>query len=148
MVIVSKAVTSVSVDKDLFERLKNDEHINVSGLFNDFVREYYANGSVSGLEKRIERINAEIETKEAELKQLRKERDRYKERLEIKEEGKSDSIEDAIQDLDMSPEYCTKDNPAIQKRAREIGVRPEKLAERLLEENQPTSSLSSSRNSR
>jgi len=142
--VANKSRTSVSIDPDLKERLENDPSVNASGLFNQFLREYYERGQADGLEARIRDLTTEIEAKESELErlqedleQLREERDDLQERLEDRDEGADPQVQEAISTLaSIGERKLTPDNPAVQTQAQKLGMKPGVLCEQVRDAKQ------------
>jgi len=140
---VGKEVTSVSVDSDLKKRLEDDPEVNVSGLFNQFLREYYDSGTTDGLDARIRELDRRIEEKEREierlrddLEQLRDERDDLQVRKEQREERQDPKVEEAVSklaDRDGPITDLTPDNPAVRTKANKLNMSPEALCDRVRE---------------
>jgi len=138
---VGKEVTSVSVDPDLKKRLEDDPEVNVSGLFNQFLREYYGSGAADGLDARIRELDRQIEEKEREIErlsddveQLRAERDDLQQRKEQREERQDPKVEEAVSTLaSIGDGKLSPDNPAVVNHANDLNMTPDALCERVRE---------------
>lgn len=128
---MSKKVTSVSIDEALAKRLEHDEHVNASGLFNQFLKEYYSTGSADGLELRLQQVEREIDETKADLERLEDERDRLLEMKEQRDEDREPELEEALDVLASIPdEKLGPKNPAVMNHANSLGIAPQRLAEK------------------
>lgn len=128
---MSKTVTSVSIDEAMAKRLEHDEHVNASGLFNQFLKEYYAAGSADGLDIRVQQLNREIDKKEDEIQRLEEERDRLLEMKEQRDEDRAPELDEALDVLGSIPDQkLGPKNPAVVNHANSLGMAPRKLAEK------------------
>lgn len=126
-----KSVTSVSVDEELHEQLRQDEHVNASGLFNKFLREYYSTGAVDGVNFRLRRVERELEKSRDRVKRLEEERDELRQLKEEKEAEKRENIGEVLDTLlTIDEEMLTSENPAVVTKAADLDISPEELAER------------------
>lgn len=138
---VGKEVTSVSVDSDLKKQLEDDPEVNVSGLFNQFLREYYDSGTADGLDARIRELDRRIEEKERKIERLeddverlRDERDDLQERKEQREERQDPKVEEAVSTLaSIDDGKLSPDNPAVRNHANDLNMAPDALCERVRE---------------
>jgi chromosome segregation ATPase len=135
----SKGVTSVSLDEDLLNRASRQEHINLSGLCNDLLEEYFNSGSASRarLEAKHDRLLEQKEHLEAELGHVEEELDRVKEQLEQhreEEQAREEKIKDLAEQLpaDLDPE-----NPAVMNWAEKLEMTPRELCEEIEEKRGP-----------
>jgi len=128
---MSKKVTSVSIDEELGRRLENDDHVNASGLFNQFLKEYYATGSVDGVDLRLRRLDRELQKARDKVERLEAEREELLERKEQQEEAQSEELEEALDVLQSIPNRkLGPDNPAVVNHANDLGLSPRELAEK------------------
>lgn len=129
---MGKKVTSVSIDEELSKRLKHDEHVNASGLFNQFLKEYYSTGSADGLDFRLIQVEQEIEKKCDELERLKKERDRLREAKEQREEERDPELDQTVEQLRSIPEgKLGPKNPAVVQQAQNLGMSPQQLMNKI-----------------
>lgn len=127
---MSKTVTSVSLDQDLHERLQEDEHVNASGLFNSFLREYYSTKSVDGVDFRIREVDRRLDEATDRVDRLEEEKQRLKEQKEERQQMRGESLEDKLMLLDTIPNHkLDKDNPAVINHASDLCMPPRELAE-------------------
>jgi len=121
-----KKTASISLDADLKQRAQSNAHINLSGLCNDLLEEYFASGSSSKarleakrdrllqqrehLETELAHLNEEIETVEAQLAEC-EERDRHRDK----------KVEELAEQL---PDGVDAENPAVQNWATKLDPTP------------------------
>ena len=131
---MGRKVTSVSIDESLHERLKEDKHVNASGLFNEFLREYYATGSVDGLEFQLRKTKRELEDARDRVERLEQEYQELKKLQEDRQQDTDPKLEKKVDVLGSIPdEKLTADNPAVINHAADLNMRPAELAETILE---------------
>jgi len=131
---MSRKVTSVSIDEHLHERLKEDKHVNASGLFNEFLREYYATGSVDGLEFQLRKTKRELEDARDRVERLEREYQELKQLQENRQQESDPKLEEKVDVLSSIPdEKLTADNPAVVNHAADLNMRPNKLAQTVRE---------------
>lgn len=132
---MAKKKTSISVDKEIHERLQNDPHINVSGLVNDLLKEYYATGVANGLDLRKQRVRDDLERARQKVSQLEEQMEKLRQNEEYRKQKREENIEQALDKLRDIPGYrLTVDNPAIVTQANKHGLKPEKLLRRSKED--------------
>jgi len=128
-----KKTTSISLDADLKQRAQSNAHINLSGLCNDLLEEYFASGSSSKarleakrdrllqqrehLETELAHLNEEIETVEAQLAEC-EERDRHRDK----------KVEELAEQL---PDDVDAENPAVQNWATKLDLTPAQLTDEI-----------------
>lgn len=121
-----KERTSVTLDPDLYKRVQHDESMNLSGLVNRVVREYYEGGHPRGLDLQIRRV-------ENRLEEVRTEEEKLEQRLADLEERKErvdDTLDEALDALEgLSTSKLHPENLAVETQARKLGVRPDELCE-------------------
>lgn len=123
---MSKERISASVDPEV-EAYLSRETVNASGMINKLVKQQMSSGGDSKqlLKLRLEQIDSEMERHESQLETLAKEREGVKKRLNSIESQETSNLEDACEDLETVPWRV--DNPAIEKRADELGMEPSEL---------------------
>lgn len=123
-----KERTSVTLDPDLYDRVQRDESMNLSGLVNRVVREYYEGGHPDGLDLQIRRV-------ENRLEEVRAEEEKLEQRLSDLEERKErvdDTLEEALDALEgLSTAKLHPENLAVENQARKLGVQPDVLCEKV-----------------
>lgn len=132
----TKSVTSVSLDDDLRRKAKNGEHINLSGLVNDLLEEYFDTGDASKarLEARRDRLLQQKEDLQRELSHLEDELNKIDLQLERKKE-QQEQMQQKIEELaDSLPNGVDANNPAIQNWAGKYDLTPATLAEKVNEQ--------------
>lgn len=130
MALVSrKRVTSVSIDETLHNRVQQDDTLNLSGLVNRVVREYYEGGYTSGLDLKIQNVENRLEEARAEEQKLEQRLEELKERRERRD---NTPLREALDILETLPSSNIQpSNPAIENQARKLGLRPRELCEEL-----------------
>lgn len=130
MVIVAKKVTSVSIDEDLRQRLDESEHINASGLFNSFLREYFSTGSADGLDFHIRQVESELADARDKVKRLEAKREELLNQKQKRESEVQEELEARLDRLSsINRDMLGPENPAITKHANELGMQPTQLVE-------------------
>lgn len=128
---MTKERTSVTVDEELKKRIDKDESLNVSGLFNQFLREYYSTGSVSGVDVRLELVEQELQDARDKVERLEAERDQLVNAKEVRQERERDKLEDCLNRLDgIAYDNLTADNPAVTTQAEKVGMSPSEFAKK------------------
>lgn len=140
----TKDVTSVSLDKQLIRKAANSEHINLSGLCNDLLEEYFDSGDASKarLEARRQRLVEQKEHLEREKSQLEDELDRIDRQLELKREEEQQREERIERLADQLPDDVDPDNPAVMNWAGKLDLTPATLVDRI-EDHRPDVAVSS-----
>lgn len=141
---MSKKVTSVSIDLEIYEQLKDDESLNLSGLVNNVAKEYVETGNVDAMDIRIQQkeeyianLEQEVEDKTEELVEEKEElEEMYEKREEVKDKT-SPEMERAIDVLGNLVENgsASVDNPAVKNHASKVGMKPSKLLDTVREEH-------------
>jgi len=129
----AKDVTSISVNKEILDRAQSSEHINLSGLCNDLLDEYFASGSTTKarLEAKRDRLLEQREHLEAELAHVEDELDAVEDQLE-EHRDRAEKLEQTLEDLaDRLPEDLDATNPAVQNWARKLELTPTELTEEI-----------------
>lgn len=131
----NKQVTSVSLDADVVRRAKSRDHVNLSGLCNDLLSEYFSTGNSAKarLEARRQRLEHQKEHLETELRQIDNELDDVKTQLAEIAEQEQATVEQLEQLADTLPDDLDPDNLAVQTQAGKLDLKPVKLVERIEE---------------
>jgi len=135
----TKDVTSVSLDAELISRAKKSEHINLSGLCNDLLEEYFDSGDASKarLEAKRDRLLEQKEDLERELAHLEDELSQIDTQLEQVREQEQEREQQVKQLAEQLPPHrVDADNAAILNWAGKLDLSPATLAEKV-EEQQP-----------
>jgi hypothetical protein len=141
-----KTRTSVTLDANLKERLDEMPEVNLSGLVNDVVRDFVVNGKSqrSGLELRLERVEAEIEELEHQLEEKRELKEEIETQLEERSEKSNGTYEHAVEKVMNTIESRVRrdqglpevDNLAVTNQAQKANVPPQDLLDEAIERSE------------
>lgn len=133
---MGKTPRSFSIEEDIDETLRRRDDLNASGAVNKFLQEYVRSGKgeEAALSVRLDQLDEEIAEKEKELKRLERERERIEAELESRQSELREQVselESLIRAGDFPRENVIAENPAIQRRATDAGVQPDRLVTEL-----------------
>ena len=130
---MSKERTSLSLDPEVAQYLRQDS-VNASGLVNELVSQHMNGGATEDMIRdfRIKQVRSELEDINSRAERKREELETLVEIDEGKSEEQQQQLEEARQTLvDTAKEP---DNPAIKNWARDLGMSPQELIEKLEED--------------
>ena len=123
------------IDKRLKDRAKADPR-SIKDIVEDALKREFSTGATAAIERRIDERKQRIQTLDREINERQRERAEEKDELTRLQKqlenhtGVSEAeIEDARKALDGTPREPT--NPAIQKKANNLGLTPQELLDRL-----------------
>ena len=130
---MEKKPTSVNMRVDHRE-WADENNVNISSLFNDLLDEYrfgrsYAEDAAT--EYMIQELDLKIRTKETEVESLQKQKERIEERRDETPSEVQEAIDECLELFSYLPDSA--DDPAVQSKARNAGVTPERFYEELTE---------------
>lgn len=134
---MGKLQKSVTIDPHLADEIDRRSELNFSALVNELVECYFFEDDSphkmkAALEVSLDRIEDEIDETENKLQRLRQQRDEIEEKIEEQQGQEDPQIKEAVEVLQTIPEdQLTKDNPAVQNQASQIGITPPKLIEKV-----------------
>lgn len=137
---MSKQRKSVTIEPHLADEIDRRNELNFSALVNELIENYFYEGDSphkmkTALQVRLDRIESKLDEKEKRIQQLQKEREEIEELIQEKEGQEDPQIEEAVEVLQtISEEQLTKDNPAVQNQAAQVGIPPSKLIEKVKED--------------
>jgi len=134
---MSKQRKSITIEPHLVDEIDRRNELNFSALVNELLENYFYEGDSphkmkTALQVRLNRIESKLDEKEKRIQQLQKEREEIEELIEEKEGQEDPQIEEAVEVLQTIPEgQLTKDNPAVQNQAGQVGISPSRLIEKV-----------------
>lgn len=133
--MTDKRPTSITLDEPLLNEVRERRNLNLSGLVNDFLRDYLAFGDATEahLEARLNHLEQREQQMLDDLETVRDEIEYVERKLEQKrdEAETTDDEIDAMLDDFPRGEYLVEENPAIKTWARKLDVEPQWLVEEI-----------------
>lgn len=128
-----KKRTSISIDRDVYEFLKQPE-VNQSGLINDLVKQYRDNNDrqVAALRLRYRHLIDEAEEAEERAEKKYDQAEEIKQLLDEAEEAENDGLaraREALSGIDF--DEADSDNPAVENWARKLDMTTQQLLTQL-----------------
>jgi len=125
---MTKENVSASVDPEVAAYLSK-ESVNASGTINQLVKQQMSAGNQNRavLEMRLKQLNSQIERREDELDNLRRERDALETQLENMDEAADEVRREQLRQLKQVPDDPS--HPLVQEVAEELGISPEEALE-------------------
>jgi len=139
---MSKERRTVTLEKEVDDYLAQP-HVNASGLVNDLVTRHMNGDDTDGAirEFRIHQLEEEAKEYNQRAERKQKEAERLKRAEQERQEEKESDIEKAVKMLKDAPR--DPENPAVKSQARQVGVTPEELIEKLPDDTDDTGGLNS-----
>lgn len=131
----NKKVTSVSLDQEVYGEVTSRASVNLSGLVNDLLGEYFASGdaTLAQLKAQRDRLQERRESLEGELAEVEEDLERVTDQLEAQRERvaeREEKIDELAESIAVGDHAeVDAENPAVQTQARKLSMTPEELAD-------------------
>jgi len=140
---MSKQRRTFSIDEDIDNRFKQQEHLNASATVNKLLREYVAAGKEpeAALNVRLREVESELQQKreekariESHIERLEREKDDIAAKIREREKNQQKPVMDFVDLVKQSPNkerLLDTDNDALEKHAERANLTPTRFLEKV-----------------
>jgi DNA anti-recombination protein RmuC len=140
---MSKQRRTFSIDEDIDNRFKQQEHLNASATVNKLLREYVAAGKEpeAALNVRLREVESELQQKreekariESHIERLEREKDDIAAKIREREKNQQKPVMDFVELVKRTPNkerLLDADNDALEKHAERANLTPTRFLEKV-----------------